>query len=162
APAASHGRPEPAQLPGSRLRLARRRAPGAGRTARRRTGRVGPAGAAAGAGGVRAGVPAGGGARGAGGAAGGRGPGRPPRPGSRAAGSRAPLREDLGGRPARGGGWYVNGQGQTLAIIPAGADFLMGSPPSEVDHRLDERRRRRCIPRAYAVATTEVTWGQFF
>ena len=29
--------------------------------------------------------------------------------------------------------WYVNGQGQTFAVIEGPVEFLMGSPPTEPD-----------------------------
>ena len=27
--------------------------------------------------------------------------------------------------------WYVNGQGQTMVVIPGPVEFVMGSPPTE-------------------------------
>ena len=32
--------------------------------------------------------------------------------------------------------WYVNGQGQTMVVIPGPVEFVMGSPPTE-EGRLD-------------------------
>ena len=49
--------------------------------------------------------------------------------------------------------WYVNGQGQTFAVIDGPVEFRMGSPPSETE-RLghDEPLRRMVIPRRFAIA----------
>jgi serine/threonine protein kinase/formylglycine-generating enzyme required for sulfatase activity len=58
--------------------------------------------------------------------------------------------------------WYVNGQGQTMAIIPGPAKFWMGSPGSESDRiAFEEDMRRVRIPHPFAIATTEVTTEQF-
>jgi formylglycine-generating enzyme required for sulfatase activity len=57
--------------------------------------------------------------------------------------------------------WYVNGQGQTLAIIDGPVEFLMGSPPSESHRQSNEVLHRRIIPRRFAVATREVSLEQF-
>jgi formylglycine-generating enzyme required for sulfatase activity len=61
------------------------------------------------------------------------------------------------GRPT----WYVNGQGQTLALVPGPLEFLMGSPPTEADRSPNERRHRRRIGRSFAVGTKEVTVAEF-
>jgi serine/threonine protein kinase/formylglycine-generating enzyme required for sulfatase activity len=57
--------------------------------------------------------------------------------------------------------WYVNGQGQTLVVIPAPVEFLMGSPPTEAGRGENETLHRRRIPRTFAIATTPVTVEQF-
>jgi formylglycine-generating enzyme required for sulfatase activity len=57
--------------------------------------------------------------------------------------------------------WYVNGQGQTIVIIPGPVEFAMGSPPSEADRRGDEVQHRRRIARSFALAATVVTKEQF-
>ena len=74
--------------------------------------------------------------------------------------------------------WYVNGQGQTFALIQGPAEFRMGSPLTETeryeesDHEPrfrseryaeseDEPLRRMLIPRRFAMATKEVTVEQF-
>jgi formylglycine-generating enzyme required for sulfatase activity/serine/threonine protein kinase len=57
--------------------------------------------------------------------------------------------------------WYVNGQGQTLTVIPGPVDLLMGSPESEPDRVPDETRHRRKIPRSFAIGTKPVTVAQF-
>src|SRR5262249_15256582 len=48
--------------------------------------------------------------------------------------------------------WYVNGQSQTLAVLPGPVEFLMGEG--------DDRHRRR-VGRSYAIGATEVTVEQF-
>ena len=58
--------------------------------------------------------------------------------------------------------WYVNGQGQTFAVIEGPVEFRMGSPPTEPDRSLDdETLHRRTIPRRFAIAAKEVTVEQF-
>jgi formylglycine-generating enzyme required for sulfatase activity len=69
--------------------------------------------------------------------------------------------------------WYVNGQGQTMVVIPGPAEFMMGSPPTELG-REDrerpptelgqedrERRHRRRIGRTFAIAAKPVTVEEF-
>jgi formylglycine-generating enzyme required for sulfatase activity len=57
--------------------------------------------------------------------------------------------------------WYVNGQGQTMVVIPGPVEFLMGSPPTEADRRSEEGQHRRSIGRTFALAATPVTKEQF-
>jgi formylglycine-generating enzyme required for sulfatase activity len=62
--------------------------------------------------------------------------------------------------------WYVNGQGQTLVVIPGPVEFLMGSPTTEAEREGGkegkvETQHRRQIGRTFAVATKEVTVEQF-
>ena len=57
--------------------------------------------------------------------------------------------------------WFVNGQGQTYAVIEGPVEFRMGSPPSEPDRDADEIPHRRVIPRRFAIATKEVTVRQY-
>jgi formylglycine-generating enzyme required for sulfatase activity/tRNA A-37 threonylcarbamoyl transferase component Bud32 len=57
--------------------------------------------------------------------------------------------------------WYVNGQGQTMAVIPGPVEFLMGSPATEADHRYEEVLHRQRIGRSFAIAATPVTKEQF-
>jgi hypothetical protein len=58
--------------------------------------------------------------------------------------------------------WYVNGQGQTFAVIDGPVEFRMGSPASETERfASNEPLRRMVIPRRFAVATKEVTVTQF-
>jgi eukaryotic-like serine/threonine-protein kinase len=57
--------------------------------------------------------------------------------------------------------WFVNGQGQTYAVIEGPVEFGMGSPPSEPDRDADEVPHRRIIPRRFAVAEKEVSVEQY-
>ena len=57
--------------------------------------------------------------------------------------------------------WYVNSQGQTLAVIEGPVEFRMGSPPTEPERFSDEILHRRIIPRRFAIATQEVTVEQY-
>src|SRR5271166_3968758 len=53
--------------------------------------------------------------------------------------------------------WYVNSEGQTLAVIEGPVEFSMGSPHSEPDRRDSENLHRKRINRRFAIATKEVT-----
>jgi formylglycine-generating enzyme required for sulfatase activity len=65
--------------------------------------------------------------------------------------------KDRGGRR-----WYVNGQGQTFAVIEGPIEFRMGSPPNEPErHAGQETPKRVVIPRRFAIATKELTNEQF-
>jgi serine/threonine protein kinase/formylglycine-generating enzyme required for sulfatase activity len=58
--------------------------------------------------------------------------------------------------------WFVNGQGQTFAIIEGPVEFLMGSPESDPEQvKGGEPQRRVTISRRYAICTKEVTVEQF-
>ena len=58
--------------------------------------------------------------------------------------------------------WQVNGQGQTLVVVPAGAPFWMGSPGDEGGRMAtNEPLHRVRIPRSFAIAAKEVTVEQF-
>jgi formylglycine-generating enzyme required for sulfatase activity len=64
---------------------------------------------------------------------------------------------DRGGRR-----WYVNGQGQTFAVIDGPVEFRMGSSPTDPERiGSNERPRRMTIPRRFAIADREVTVEQF-
>jgi serine/threonine protein kinase/formylglycine-generating enzyme required for sulfatase activity/tetratricopeptide (TPR) repeat protein len=66
-------------------------------------------------------------------------------------------RKDWGGRR-----WYVNGQGQTFAVIEGPVEFRMGSPATEPKRNVTlETPRRVVIPRRFAIATKEVTFEQW-
>jgi formylglycine-generating enzyme required for sulfatase activity len=58
--------------------------------------------------------------------------------------------------------WFVTArQGHTLAVIPGPVEFTMGSPENEPHRHPGETPHQRRIPRPYAIATKEVTVGQF-
>jgi formylglycine-generating enzyme required for sulfatase activity len=58
--------------------------------------------------------------------------------------------------------WIVNGQGQTLAVIPAPGKVTIGSPPDEKEWLgRHEDRREVQIDYAFAVATKLVTVAEF-
>jgi serine/threonine protein kinase/formylglycine-generating enzyme required for sulfatase activity len=77
------------------------------------------------------------------------------------------IRQALARDQGRGkGSWYVNGQGQTMVVIPGPVEFLMGSPPTEEGRAggpegdIEQQHRKR-IGRSFALASKEVTVGQF-
>ncbi len=57
--------------------------------------------------------------------------------------------------------WYVNGQGQTMVVVPGPREFEMGSPPTEANRNPDESQHRRRINRTFAIAAKSVTKEQF-
>jgi formylglycine-generating enzyme required for sulfatase activity len=57
--------------------------------------------------------------------------------------------------------WYVNGQGQTMTVLPGPVEFTMGSPEAEPDRHVMERMHRRTIPRSFSVAAKPVTVAEF-
>lgn len=57
-------------------------------------------------------------------------------------------------------GSYAGPEGHMMVVIQGG-EFTMGSPPEERGRSQDETLHRVRIPRAYALATTEVTNEQF-
>ena len=65
------------------------------------------------------------------------------------------------GRPRGKRNWYVNGQGQTLAVFGGPVTFQMGSPQSEPGRDSIERQHTRQIPRTFAVSTKEVTVADY-
>jgi hypothetical protein len=56
--------------------------------------------------------------------------------------------------------WFVNGQGQTFAVIDGPVEFRMGSLRTEPDRRSEETPHGVVIPRRFAIATKEVTVEQ--
>ena len=48
--------------------------------------------------------------------------------------------------------WYVNGQGQTFAVIEGPVEFRMGSPPTETERIAGTSPRGGCVPRRFAIA----------
>jgi formylglycine-generating enzyme required for sulfatase activity len=57
--------------------------------------------------------------------------------------------------------WYVNGQGQTMVVIPGPVKFLMGSPIEEPNRWDNETLHWKPIGHSFAIATKEVTVEQF-
>jgi formylglycine-generating enzyme required for sulfatase activity len=66
-----------------------------------------------------------------------------------------PLGEIVGPR------WYINGQGQTFAVVPAPGPFQVGSLPDEKGRFDDEGGRRVRIDYPFAVALKLVTVAEF-
>lgn len=69
--------------------------------------------------------------------------------------------ELAGWEPLQGRHWYVNGQGQTFAVVRGPVEFRMGSPEQEPDRDLDEVPHRKRIERSFAIAAKEVTVAQY-
>ena len=65
-----------------------------------------------------------------------------------------------GGEQREVPGSYAGPNGHVMVVIPSG-EFTMGSPPTERGRSIDETRHQVRIPRAYAIATTEVTNDEF-
>jgi formylglycine-generating enzyme required for sulfatase activity/predicted Ser/Thr protein kinase len=63
--------------------------------------------------------------------------------------------------PREGRRWYVNRHGHTLAVVPKPGFVWMGSPGTEQGHSVFEMIEPVPAARAYAVATREVTNGQY-
>jgi formylglycine-generating enzyme required for sulfatase activity len=57
--------------------------------------------------------------------------------------------------------WYVNGQGQTMVVIPGPVQFLMGSPITETGRADSELLHQRRIGRHFALAAKPVTITEF-
>jgi serine/threonine protein kinase/formylglycine-generating enzyme required for sulfatase activity len=57
--------------------------------------------------------------------------------------------------------WYVNGQGQTMVVIPGPVEFVMGSPAAEDGRAPQEAQHKRRIGRSFALAARPVTVGEF-
>jgi formylglycine-generating enzyme required for sulfatase activity len=57
--------------------------------------------------------------------------------------------------------WYVNGQGQTMVVLPGPVDFMMGSPSAEAGRDDDEGQHEKRIGRTFALAAHAVTLKQF-
>ena len=84
----------------------------------------------------------------------------------RALASRDRALASRGRQPPDARRWYVNGQKQTMVLVPGPVVFRMGSPRTEAereggaDGRLEQRHYRR-IGRSFAIAAHEVTVEQF-
>jgi formylglycine-generating enzyme required for sulfatase activity len=57
--------------------------------------------------------------------------------------------------------WFVNLQGQAFTVVRGPKRFVMGTPTTEKDRVSSEVPHEREIPRSFAIATTEVTVGQY-
>jgi eukaryotic-like serine/threonine-protein kinase len=57
--------------------------------------------------------------------------------------------------------WYVNGQGQTMVVLPGPLKFMMGSPPTETPREDDETQHKKRIGRTFALAAKAVTMEQY-
>jgi formylglycine-generating enzyme required for sulfatase activity len=57
--------------------------------------------------------------------------------------------------------WYVNGQGQTMVVLPGPVRFVMGSPPAEAARDSDEQQHWKRIGRTFAFAAKPVTVKQY-
>ena len=57
--------------------------------------------------------------------------------------------------------WYVNGQGQTMVVIPGPVTFVMGSPSKEASRSEDETQHKKRIGRTFALAAKSVTVEQY-
>jgi formylglycine-generating enzyme required for sulfatase activity len=66
-----------------------------------------------------------------------------------------------GGKGREQAYWYVNGQGQTMVVIPGPVEFLMGSPPTEQGRYEPEVQHRKRIGRTFALAARPVTVQEF-
>jgi formylglycine-generating enzyme required for sulfatase activity len=65
-------------------------------------------------------------------------------------------------RVAGGKDWFVNGEGQTYAVVRGPVEFAMGSPATEPDRvAVSEPQHQKRIGRTFAVATKEVTVEEF-
>jgi formylglycine-generating enzyme required for sulfatase activity/tRNA A-37 threonylcarbamoyl transferase component Bud32 len=58
-------------------------------------------------------------------------------------------------------GWFVNGSGQTFAVVRGPVEFGMGGAPTEPGRNLNEPSYRKRITRTYAIATKEVTTAEY-
>ncbi len=57
--------------------------------------------------------------------------------------------------------WYVNGQGQTMVVLPGPVEFMMGSPLTESSRETKETLHHKRIGRTFAIANKAVTVEQY-
>ena len=57
--------------------------------------------------------------------------------------------------------WYVNGQGQTMVVIPGPVEFVMGSPPTEEGRQAAASAAQEADRRTFALAAKPVTVDQY-
>ena len=70
------------------------------------------------------------------------------------------INHSFAGKNPGGRNWYVTRQGQTIVIIRSPAEFTAGSA-NEPGRTADETLHRVRIPRSFAIASKEITVGQF-
>jgi serine/threonine protein kinase/formylglycine-generating enzyme required for sulfatase activity len=68
---------------------------------------------------------------------------------------------ELAGPPAPGRDWFVSAEGQTFAVVRGPVEFEMGYRDVNPDRTAGTPAHRVRIPRSFAVATKEVTAGEF-
>ena len=68
---------------------------------------------------------------------------------------------DTGVQNGAGKSWYVNGQGQTMLLIPGPAAFTMGTSSDETFRDPDERPHSAHIQHSFWMGSQEVTKAQF-
>jgi formylglycine-generating enzyme required for sulfatase activity len=73
------------------------------------------------------------------------------------------IDRELAGQPLKDRNWFITKQGHTLAVVQGPVEFTMGAPRYEPgrDKSDDEALHRVRIGRSFAIATKEVTVGQF-
>ncbi len=64
--------------------------------------------------------------------------------------------------PVKDARWYVNGEGQTMVVVPGPVTFQIGSPPTEEERYggpegMNEKPVKRSIGRSFAIAAKAVT-----
>jgi hypothetical protein len=57
--------------------------------------------------------------------------------------------------------WYINGQGQTMVVIPGPVKFVMGSATTEAGRGDNEPQHKKRISRSFALAAKSVTVEQY-
>ncbi|MCE9561260.1 MAG: SUMF1/EgtB/PvdO family nonheme iron enzyme [Planctomycetes bacterium] len=62
---------------------------------------------------------------------------------------------------ATGKDWYVNGEGQTYAVVRGPVEFTLGSPLTEPGRLTSEAAHHKRISRTFAIGTKEVTVEQY-
>jgi formylglycine-generating enzyme required for sulfatase activity len=73
----------------------------------------------------------------------------------------AAMRRTLPPRGPADSDWFVNGEGQTFAVVRGPVEFTMGTPTTEPQRYGSETQHRKRIPRTFAIATREVTVAEF-
>ncbi len=66
------------------------------------------------------------------------------------------------GRQARSPrGWFVNGRGQTLAVVPGPTKFTMSSPTTEAQRQADEAQHEVSLSYTFAIGAKEITVAEY-